>query len=110
MDWRNWFKSEKNLNTARPVNTNNSGTWKTIQEPFTGAWERNQELQLTDSLSSYAVFSCISLISKDVGKLPVIARTEENGIKTNITLVFSPLQAILVANSQVAVAARDRQA
>ena len=85
MDWRNWFKSEKSLNTARPVNTNN-GLWKTIQEPSTGAWERNQELQLSDSLTSYAVFSCISLISKDVGKLPLVAKTEENGVRTNIKL------------------------
>ena len=83
MNWLNWFKSEKNINTAKPVRS--VGTWKPlVHEPFTGAWERNQEIQLTDSLTSYAVFACISLISKDVGKLPIIARTEENGIKTNI--------------------------
>lgn len=83
MNWRNWFRSEKNINTAKPVRS--VGSWKPlVHEPFTGAWERNQELQLTDSLTSYAVFACISLISKDVGKLPIIARTEENGVKTNI--------------------------
>ena len=81
MNLFNWFKSEKSI--ATPVR--NNGTWKPIiHEPYTGAWERNQELQLTDSLTSYAIFSCISLISKDVGKLPIVAKTEENGIKSNI--------------------------
>lgn len=83
MNLFNWFKSEKNIDTARPVRS--VGTWKPlVHEPFTGAWERGQELQIKDSLTSYAVFACISLISKDVGKLPIIARTEENGIKTNV--------------------------
>lgn len=83
MNLFNWFRSEKNIDTARPVRS--VGTWKPlVHEPFTGAWERNQELQIKDSLTSYAVFACISLISKDVGKLPIIARTEENGIKTNV--------------------------
>ena len=85
MNWRNWFTSNKNINTAMPVNTANNN-WQTIHEPFTGAWERNQELKITDTLSSYAVFSCISLISKDVGKLHLITKTEEDGIKTNIKL------------------------
>ena len=81
MNLFNWFKSEKSI--ATPVNYNRS--WQPIvHEPFTGAWQRNQELQLTDSLTSYAIFSCISLISKDVGKLPIVAKTEENGIKRNI--------------------------
>ena len=49
-----------------------SGSWRTlIQEPFPGAWQHNQELQLEDKASFYAVFACISLISKDVGKLPL---------------------------------------
>lgn len=83
MNWLNWFKSEKSINTARPVSS--GSTFKSlINEPYTGAWEKNDELQLTNSLTSYAVFACISLISKDIGKLPLVAKTEENGIKTNI--------------------------
>lgn len=83
MNLFNWFKSEKSLATATPVSTYNQTFKPLVQEPFTGAWERNQEIRLSDSLTNYAIFSCISLISKDVGKLPIIARTEENGIKVN---------------------------
>ena len=84
MNWLNWFKSEKSINTARPVSSSGSTFKSLINEPYTGAWEKNDELQLTNSLTSYAVFACISLISKDIGKLPLVAKTEENGIKTNI--------------------------
>ena len=84
MNWRNWFNSEKNISTVRPVNTGSH--WQTIAEPYTGAWERNDELKLTDSLTSHAVFSCISLISKDVGKLPLVLKTESDGIKSNIKI------------------------
>lgn len=84
MNWLNWFKSEKSINTAMPVN--GSQKWHTISEPYTGAWQKNEELKLSDSLSSYAVFSCISLISKDVGKLSVILKTEEDGILVNSKL------------------------
>ena len=84
MNWLNWFKSDKGMNTALPVNT--AQNWRTISEPYTGAWQKNDELQVTDSLTSYAVFSCISLISKDVGKLPIVVKTEEDGIVSNVKL------------------------
>ena len=84
MNWLNWFKSEKSINTAMPVN--GSQKWHTISEPYTGAWQKNEELKLSDSLSSYAVFSCISLISKDVGKLSIVLKTEEDGILVNSKL------------------------
>ena len=84
MNWLNWFKSDKGINTASPVE--GSQHWRTISEPYTGAWQKNDELKVTDSLTSYAVFSCISLISKDVGKLPILVKTEEDGIVTNTKL------------------------
>lgn len=81
MNWLNWFKSDKSINTASPIEGGQN--WRTISEPYTGAWQHNEELKVTDSLTSYAVFSCISLISKDVGKLPILVKTEEDGIVTN---------------------------
>lgn len=85
MNWLNkWFKSDKSLNTAMPVNGGQQ--WRTISEPYSGAWQKNEELKLSDSLTSYAVFSCVSLISKDVGKLPLVVKTEENGLFSNIKL------------------------
>lgn len=49
-----------------------SGGWTSVvSEPFTGAWQRNMELKQEDLLSFHAVFTCVSLISKDIGKLPL---------------------------------------
>lgn len=84
MNWLNWFKSDKGINTASPVEGGQH--WRTISEPYTGAWQHNDELKVTDSLTSYAVFSCISLISKDVGKLPIQVKTEEDGIIINANI------------------------
>ncbi|MBJ9954976.1 phage portal protein [Acinetobacter baumannii] len=56
-----------------------SGGWR-ILESFMGAWQRNVELKHEDILKFHAVFSCISIISKDIGKLPLELRKKENGV------------------------------
>lgn len=48
---------------------NGWGAFTRIQEPFTGAWQRNQELNCTTVLTYYAVYACINLIASDIGKL-----------------------------------------
>lgn len=58
---------------------NGGGGWR-ILEPFMGAWQRNIELNREDLLSFHAVFACISIISKDIGKLPLELRKKENGV------------------------------
>lgn len=58
---------------------NGGGGWR-ILEPFMGAWQRNIELSREDQLSFHAVFACISIISKDIGKLPLQLRKQENGV------------------------------
>lgn len=46
------------------------GGWRSlIHEPFPGAWQSNQELKREDVLAFHAVFTCVSLISQDMGKL-----------------------------------------
>lgn len=50
-----------------------NGGWQTIiQEPFTGAWQRNMEL-INPALAGtyYADFACKTLIARDIAKLPV---------------------------------------
>nr|WP_315041326.1 phage portal protein [uncultured Moraxella sp.] len=57
------------------------GNWMTIvHEPFTGAWQRNQELKRTDLMSYHAVFSCVSLIASDVGKLRFVTKKQKDGV------------------------------
>jgi HK97 family phage portal protein len=42
-----------------------------IQEPFTGAWQRNQEMRAETLLSFHALYRCIALISQDVSKMRI---------------------------------------
>jgi HK97 family phage portal protein len=42
-----------------------------IQEPFTGAWQRNQEIQANTLLSFPALYRCITMISQDISKMSV---------------------------------------
>lgn len=58
------------------------GGWSQIiaNEPSTGAWQRNQELKGADLLAFHAIFSCISLISSDIGKLKIIPKSLKNGV------------------------------
>jgi HK97 family phage portal protein len=50
--------------------TQGSGGWMPlIREPFTGAWQRNQEITVDTALTYSTVFSCVSLIAGDISKL-----------------------------------------
>ncbi len=51
-----------------------------VQEPFTGAWQRNMELRREDISSFFAVFACVSKISQDVAKLPLLIKEKRQGI------------------------------
>ncbi|AXY57275.1 phage portal protein [Acinetobacter chinensis] len=61
------------------------GGWTRIFEPFMGAWQQNIELNKEDLLSFHAVFACISIVSKDIGKLPLELRKKENGVWVKVT-------------------------
>jgi len=48
------------------------GGWTNIiREPFGGAWQRNISWTTEDALAFHAVFSCITLIASDIGKLRI---------------------------------------
>lgn len=58
--------------TLAPVNSGMSGGWwPVIQEPFTGAWQRNMELRVADVVTNYAVWACATLIARDIAKLGI---------------------------------------
>jgi HK97 family phage portal protein len=50
-------------------NVDDRSTWIRIVESFTGAWQSNVEVTLTDALRYSPVFACIRLISSDVAKM-----------------------------------------
>ena len=78
MGIRDWFKG-KSLQSAH---TSGQNVWNslTVQEPYSGAWQKNDELTRTELTASDAVFSCVSLISKDIGKLPIVLKTKVDGV------------------------------
>lgn len=44
--------------------------WRSItHEPYTGAWQRNDEIYASDMRSFFAIYSCITLIAGDISKL-----------------------------------------
>lgn len=42
--------------------------WPLIREPYSGAWQRNEELTADQSVAFHAVFACMTLIASDIAK------------------------------------------
>lgn len=65
----------------KSVNATPTPVWQPlIHEPYTGAWQKNDELKRTDVLGFHAVFACVSLISSDVGKLRIQTKAVKDGV------------------------------
>ncbi len=67
--------------------------WPIVREPYTGAWQKNDELRVDSVLANPTVFRCVSLISSDIGKLPLrLVAVDTNGIWHETTsAAFSPV-------------------
>jgi HK97 family phage portal protein len=52
-----------------PVMENRGGWARWLMEPFSGAWQRDVEWSVDSVLAHQAVYSCITLIAADFGKL-----------------------------------------
>ncbi|HEY8353576.1 MAG TPA: phage portal protein, partial [Methylophilaceae bacterium] len=58
---------------AQPVTDWRRG-WRVIHEPYTGAWQKNDELKRGDLTCYPALFACLSLISEDIGTMPFVLK------------------------------------
>ena len=58
------------------------GWWPiSIREPYTGAWQRNDEIRMDTALSFSAVFACTTRIMNDTGKVALrLVEEDRNGI------------------------------
>ncbi|AWY19844.1 phage portal protein [Moraxella bovis] len=63
-----------------PVSNGGNGWLPIINEPYTGAWQKGDELKRTDLTNFHAVFACVSLISTDIGKLRIQTKSVKNGV------------------------------
>lgn len=61
------------------------GWFPWVSEPYTGAWQRNDELKTKDVLCSPIVYACITLIANDIGKLRArLVKKDDNGIWSEV--------------------------
>ena len=68
------------LKALNPVPSHRGG-WHTINEPFTGAWQRNLEEKHGTVLCYPTLYACLSRISQDIGTMPfVLKRKDQNRI------------------------------
>jgi HK97 family phage portal protein len=57
------------------------GWYPFVREPYSGAWQRNDEWTVDCVLAHHAVYACITLISNDIGKLRhKLMQVDEEGI------------------------------
>ena len=71
----------------------NRGWWSWIvREPYSGAWQRNEELTSDQAMAFHAVFACHTLICSDVAKLRVKLVAKSGDIWQETTNpAFSPV-------------------
>jgi HK97 family phage portal protein len=92
-----WNKSEKAyLPNSYHSDYGRGGWYPVVHEPYTGAWQRNDELYRADSvLSNVIVFRCVSLIAGDISKMRIrLVEQDANGIWNEVTRE-SPLWTVL---------------
>lgn len=80
MGMLDWFTGKKSASTAQPVN--GGDVWHTIHEPSMGAWQRNEGIEVSknDQMRHHAVFACVSLITRDIGKLKIKTKKKVDGV------------------------------
>jgi len=86
------FTGEK-AKALNSVSLGSGGWYPIIREPFTGAWQRNMEINVDTASSFHADFACKTLIARDIAKLRVkLAEKDENDIWSEVTNpAFSPV-------------------
>jgi HK97 family phage portal protein len=76
------------------ANVGGSGGWSVVvREPYTGAWQRNEEIRADTALSHPAVYSCTTLIASDIGKvaLRLVSLTDDGVWIDAESPAFSPV-------------------
>jgi len=69
------------------------GWWPIVREPYTGAWQLNDEIAAPGALANPIVFACVTLIASDIGKVRLrLVAQDDGGIWTETkSPAFSPV-------------------
>ena len=79
-----FFDFLKRNKSATPVPTNSGGWFPIIRESSPGAWQRDEKVEVDTALAHSAVFACASLISNDIGKLPIRISAKKKGVWSEV--------------------------
>jgi phage portal protein BeeE len=63
-------KAAQYLSPVSPYGSN--GGWTTVLETSTGSWQQDSSVDTTAVTANWAVWSCASLISGDIAKMPAL--------------------------------------
>jgi HK97 family phage portal protein len=87
------FTGEQQRKALHSVAEGRGGWVPIIREPFTGAWQRNLEINVDTASSFHADFACKTLIARDIAKLRVkLVEKDKNDIWSETTNpAFSPV-------------------
>jgi HK97 family phage portal protein len=79
--------------TPSPRAMGGGGWINIVREPYTGAWQNNEELRADTALSYSAVFAVVTLIAQDVGKMTLgLVEKDDDGIWTDaVNPAYSPV-------------------
>jgi HK97 family phage portal protein len=69
------------------------GWWPIVREPFSGAWQENEEESVETVVSNSTVFACVTLIASDMAKMRLrLVEQDSDGIWNEIdSPAFSPI-------------------
>jgi HK97 family phage portal protein len=69
------------------------GWWPIVREPFSGAWQDNEEESVETVVSNSTVFACVSLIASDIAKMRLkLVEQDADGIWNEVdNPAFSPV-------------------
>jgi HK97 family phage portal protein len=88
------------------------GWWPIVREPYSGAWQNNDEESVDTVVANSAVFACVTLIASDVAKMRLkLVQQDDDGIWSEIeSAAFSPvLPKLLHGNTYVLLQRDNRQ-
>lgn len=78
----------------KALNSVDNRGWRSwlISEPYSGAWQRNEELSADQSMAFHAVFACHTLICSDIAKLRVkLVQLNGNVWQETKSAAYSPV-------------------
>lgn len=87
-----FFKAVKKALTLSGID--DRGGWRSIiRDWYPGAWQNNEEISQITALCNFAVYSCVTLISSDIGKMkPLLKKRTADGIWEETAVpAFSPV-------------------